>query len=99
VRIETLVPVDRRMVRAAAPFVVSTAPDLILVINTEYAQILKEATDTIPIVFALVADPVATGLVKSFARPGGNLTGFRSANNFGGRCPLRVTCRLTRAVD
>jgi putative tryptophan/tyrosine transport system substrate-binding protein len=76
VRIETLVALDGRMLRAAAPFVVSTAPDLILVIGTEYAQILKETTDTIPILFAFVADPVATNLVTSFAHPGGNLTGF-----------------------
>jgi len=63
-------------VRAAAPFVVSTAPDLIVAVSTETAQIFKELTDTIPIVFAFVADPVATDLVRSFARPGGNLTGF-----------------------
>ena len=76
VRIESLFAVDGHVLRAAAPFVVGTAPDLILVISTEAAQIFKEATDTIPILFAFVADPVASSLVKSFARPGGNLTGF-----------------------
>jgi putative tryptophan/tyrosine transport system substrate-binding protein len=76
VRIEVLLESDNRTVRAAAPFVVSTAPDLIIAVSTEYAQIFKELTDTIPIVFAFVADPIATNLVRSFARPGGNLTGF-----------------------
>jgi putative ABC transport system substrate-binding protein len=72
-RIEELFELD---VRAAAPFVISTAPDLIVAVSTENAQIFKKLTDTIPIVFAFVADPIATDLVRSLARPGGNLTGF-----------------------
>jgi putative ABC transport system substrate-binding protein len=76
VRIEALRTNDNRIVRAAAPYVVSTAPDLIVAVSTEYAQILKEQTDRIPILFAFVADPITSHLVTSLARPAGNLTGF-----------------------
>lgn len=49
--------------------------DLILTHGTPGARAAKEATTTIPIVIAIVGDAVATGLVSSLARPGGNLTG------------------------
>jgi putative tryptophan/tyrosine transport system substrate-binding protein len=50
--------------------------DVIVTASTVGALAAKNATRTIPIVFYGVGDPVATGLVDSLARPGGNITGF-----------------------
>lgn len=50
--------------------------DVIVAPTTTSAQAAKRATTTIPIVFLLIADPVAQGFVTSFARPGGNATGL-----------------------
>jgi len=50
--------------------------DVIVAINTPAAVAAKRATTTTPIVIARVSDPVRTGLVASFARPGGNITGL-----------------------
>jgi putative ABC transport system substrate-binding protein len=50
--------------------------DVIVAPNTQAALAAKNATRTIPIVFAGVADPAGTGLIASVARPGGNVTGL-----------------------
>ena len=49
--------------------------EVIVTHGTPGTRAAKQATTTIPIVMATVADPVATGIVASFARPGGNITG------------------------
>jgi putative ABC transport system substrate-binding protein len=49
--------------------------DTIVTIGTPATRAAKHATETIPIVFARVADPVGFGLVRSIAQPGGNVTG------------------------
>ena len=50
--------------------------DVIVTNGTPASQVAKNATRTIPIVMAVVGDPVGTGLVESLARPGGNATGL-----------------------
>jgi len=55
---------------------VNSAPDLIVASGTPVIAALKQATSTIPIVFAIVNDPVGQGFITSLARPGGNITGF-----------------------
>jgi len=52
------------------------APDAILAHGSAAVQPLLQVTRTVPIVFAIVPDPVGAGFVDSLARPGGNATGF-----------------------
>jgi putative ABC transport system substrate-binding protein len=49
--------------------------DVLVIIPSSAIRAAKQATQAIPIVIATTADPVATGLVTSLARPGGNITG------------------------
>jgi putative ABC transport system substrate-binding protein len=55
---------------------VALQPDLIVTQSTPITATLLQQTRTIPIVFALVADPIGSGFVASFAKPGENVTGF-----------------------
>jgi putative tryptophan/tyrosine transport system substrate-binding protein len=50
-------------------------PDVIVVASTPGSQAVHKATSQIPVVFVGVSDPVASGIVASLARPGGNITG------------------------
>jgi putative ABC transport system substrate-binding protein len=59
---------------------VALAPDVILASSPQVLAPLRDATRTIPIVFVAIVDPVASGFVDSVARPGGNVTGFSSAD-------------------
>ena len=59
----------------AANVLVQIPVDVIAVYGSPAAQAAQQATKTVPIVAISVGDPVAAGLVSSFARPGGNITG------------------------
>jgi putative ABC transport system substrate-binding protein len=67
--------VHERLADAAAELV-RLKPDVIFSLGGEQAPIIKQATATIPIVVVVSNDPVASGLVASLARPGGNITGL-----------------------
>jgi putative ABC transport system substrate-binding protein len=67
---------DVEAMQRFAQELVALQPDLILSSNTPTTAALLQQTRTIPIVFVNNADPVGSGFVASFPRPGGNVTGF-----------------------
>ncbi len=68
---------DVEKMRIYAQELVSHQPDILVACATPETMALKNATDTVPIVFWANTDPVGSGLVQSLAHPGGNITGFQ----------------------
>jgi putative ABC transport system substrate-binding protein len=77
-------------VRELAREAVSLKPDVIVVLGGDMVTFVADATSTIPVVMLTSQDPVEAGIVTSFARPGGNLTGvaFVSSETAGKRLQL-----------
>ena len=67
--------------RETARTVLSQRPDAVLVFGTTLATAFQKETTSVPIVFTQVSDPVASGIVKDLARPGGNLTGVSTLHS------------------
>ena len=67
---------DVEIHRRYAKELIALQPDLLFAQNVEATKALSQHTQTIPIIFALVSDPIGNGLVASFPRPGRNVTGF-----------------------
>jgi putative ABC transport system substrate-binding protein len=61
---------------ALAEELVQLKVDVIVAPTTPVARAAKAATSSIPVVFTIVSDPIGSGLVASFSRPGGNVTGM-----------------------
>jgi putative tryptophan/tyrosine transport system substrate-binding protein len=80
IRIDTRwpIPADTESMQRFAKELVTLQPDLILSHITPPTAALLQQTRTVPIIFATVSDPVGSGFVASFSRPGGNITGFTS---------------------
>jgi putative tryptophan/tyrosine transport system substrate-binding protein len=77
---------DVESLQRFAKQLVALRPDLILTGSTPATAAMREQTNSIPIVFAMVGDPVGSGFVASLSRPGGNLTGFTPIeNSLGGK--------------
>jgi putative tryptophan/tyrosine transport system substrate-binding protein len=72
---------DADKIRSFAKELVDLLPDLIVGHSTPVVVALVRETQTIPIVFVNVADPIGSGFVLSLARPGGNSTGFMTDNS------------------
>ena len=71
--------VDNAELRKKAEELVELAPDAVFAIAPPSVLAVRKASRTVPIVFAAVTDPVGMGIVEDLARPGGNATGFLSA--------------------
>jgi putative tryptophan/tyrosine transport system substrate-binding protein len=67
---------DAEVREQSAKELLALQPDLILTQNTPPTASMLQQTNTIPIIFVIVADPVGSGFVASLPRPGGNVTGF-----------------------
>jgi putative tryptophan/tyrosine transport system substrate-binding protein len=67
---------DQDRVNKFAKELVDLRPDAILAVTQAVTSALARETRTIPIVFAVVSDPIGGGLAASLAHPGGNITGF-----------------------
>jgi putative tryptophan/tyrosine transport system substrate-binding protein len=71
---------DVSRVSILAKELTASRPDVLLCSTTPVTAALANATSTIPIVFAVVSDPVGAGFVASFAHPGRNITGFTNVD-------------------
>ncbi len=69
-------PTNAAAMQQFAVELVALQPEVILASTTPTTTALLQQTRTIPIVFATVGDPIGSGFVASFPRPGGNVTGF-----------------------
>ncbi len=76
IKIDYRAAADLEGIRSRAVELISLGPDVIVTYPTPSTNAVRQATRSLPIVFVSVSDPVGTGFVESFSRPGGNITGF-----------------------
>jgi len=74
-QLDTRGAVTRSDARFHAEYLLRNKPDALFTLTTQVTLGAQEATTSVPIVFSWVADPKISGIVKNYARPGGNATG------------------------
>jgi putative ABC transport system substrate-binding protein len=89
---------DANRMRVLAAELVSLRPNVIVGHSTGSTNALRQATDTIPIVFIQVSDPIGSGFITSLASPGGNLTGFSMYERSMGGKWLEILKEIAPAV-
>lgn len=67
---------DTANMRRQADELIAAQPDVIVAISNPAVAVLKPVSGQVPVVFAMVADPVGSGFIENLARPGGSITGF-----------------------
>jgi putative tryptophan/tyrosine transport system substrate-binding protein len=67
---------DAALARIYAAQLIGLTPDVILTASTTNLTVIRQATNTVSVVFVQVSDPIEQGFVASITKPGGNLTGF-----------------------
>jgi putative ABC transport system substrate-binding protein len=67
---------DAALARIYAAQLIGLTPDVILTASTTNLTVIRQATNTVPVVFVQVSDPIEQGFAASITKPGGNLTGF-----------------------
>jgi putative ABC transport system substrate-binding protein len=76
VQIDYRASADLEGMRSRAVELTSLGPELIVTYTTPATNAVRQATRSVPILFVAVSDPIGTGFVESFSRPGGYITGF-----------------------
>ena len=94
---------DGERLRTYAAEIATLRPDVILLNGTPALTAVRQHTQTTPIVFVNVGDPVGSGLIASLARPGGHITGFTNYEySMGGKwleLLKEVTPRVIRCLS
>jgi putative ABC transport system substrate-binding protein len=85
-------------IRTFARELVASQPDVILAASTPATAALHRETQTIPVVFVVVSDPVGDGFVASLAHPGGNITGFLHSESGIGAKMLQLLNQIAPGV-